>query len=176
MKTRIVLLCEDEQQACFVRRYLKKRGYSSHDIREEIAPVAKGSGEQWVRNRFPQELSAYRNVKSMDKALIVVTDADLLEVDKRIQTLNRKCSEESIPLPRPDEKIVFIVPKRNIETWLAFLRGQTVNEDDEYPKYKGESDCRDEVDQLHDYCFKQQRLPSDAPASLLLSCKEYKKL
>jgi len=60
MSVRIVLLCEDEQIACFIRPFLKNRGWTAHDIREEIAPSGQGSGEQWVRERYPQELLATR--------------------------------------------------------------------------------------------------------------------
>jgi len=33
---------------------------------------------------------------------------------------------------------MFVVPKRNIETWFAYLRGERPNEKDVYPKYGSE--------------------------------------
>jgi hypothetical protein len=40
---------------------------------------------------------------------------------------------------------MFVVPKRNIETWFAHLLGETVNESDKYRKYACENDCRHQV-------------------------------
>ncbi len=53
MSVKVVLLCEDLQTATFFRRFLKERGFKPHDIREEISPKGKGSGEQWVRDKYP---------------------------------------------------------------------------------------------------------------------------
>jgi hypothetical protein len=55
-----VLLCEDRQQEVFVRRFFKKAGWSTQRLRVEFAPPGRGSAVQFVRERFPKELSAYR--------------------------------------------------------------------------------------------------------------------
>lgn len=74
---RITILCEDRQQSCFVRRFPMNRGWTRHDIREEISPQGRGSGEQSVRERFPVELRAYRiQANHQRTGLIVVIDAD----------------------------------------------------------------------------------------------------
>ena len=44
----IVILCEDKQHACFVRRVLMHRGYRYHQFRFITSPRGRGSGEQWV--------------------------------------------------------------------------------------------------------------------------------
>ena len=57
---RIVLLCEDVQHETFGRRFLKKMGWSNHQVRVLKAPGGRGSAEQFVRKRFPEELEEHR--------------------------------------------------------------------------------------------------------------------
>ena len=169
---KIVLLCEDEQMACFARRFLKRRGLTARDIREEKAPPGKGSAEQWVRNRYPIELKAYRDEQA--DALLILTDADRLSVEERLKTLADECLKENVPQRRPEEQVILVVPDRNIETWLAYLRGQDVDNTTVYEKYKAEADCRNEVKVLDEMCRKQ-RLREPAPESLVRACEEFKR-
>ena len=72
-RVNIVLLCEDTQQEVFLRRFLKKMGWDSRRIRIERAPGGTGSGEQFVRTKFPTELRAYRQNRNRDPALLVAS-------------------------------------------------------------------------------------------------------
>lgn len=173
MRVEAVLLCEDEQSACFARRFLKAFGYSSWQIREEKPPAGKGSGEQWVREHLPLELRAMRDAQS--KSLIVITDADAMGVRARIESLKKKCEEEGVDWRKPDEALLLVIPARNIETWLAYLRGNDVDEETTYPKYKAEADCRDQVLELVKMC-KVGKLREPAPPSLVAACEEWKRL
>ena len=173
MSVKLVLLCEDQQLACFMRRFLKRRGWKSHDIREEIAPIGKGSGEQWVRERFPDELLAMRQRGNV--ALVVGTDADTMTVADRIATLDNLCQARGIAIRTAQERVIMVVPKRNIETWFAYLRGTNTNEIDTYPRYKQESDCRGDVVVLENMCS-ARALRQPAPPSLSAACVEYGKL
>ncbi len=170
MSVEIVILSEDEQSACFARRFLKRRGFDLHKLQEEIAPPGEGSGEQWVRERFPRELKAAREKKV--RGLIVFTDADAMGVEGRVRTLERQCREEKIPFRGKEEPVMLMIPARNIETWLAYLRGEAVNEKDKYSKYDAESDCRDQVARLDALCQKG-KLPPDPPPSLERACDEW---
>jgi len=173
VSARFVLLCEDEQIACFIRRFLKNRGVPRHDIRESIAPPGSGSGEQWVRRQYPNELKAIRTQDGV--ALIVGTDADKFSVVERIDSLNQECRINRLKERQTNDRVVMIVPKRNIETWFAYLRGDIVNEMDIYKRYDNESDCRDNVRSLDEMCRKRQ-LRAPVPPSLETACKEYEKL
>ena len=75
----------------------------------------------------------------------------------------------------PEEAVAIAVPKRNIETWIAFLKGDNVDETQNYKPQgnKEESECRPFVSNLAGYC-KKQALPTNAPASLHAACKEYR--
>ena len=173
MSVKIVLLCEDLQTACFMRRFLKKRGWKAHDIREEIAPKGKGAGEQWVRERFPDELLAMRQQGNV--TLVVGTDADTMTVEERISTLDKQCQTKGISVRTAQERVIMAIPRRNIETWFAYLRGESVNEDEIYRRYPNEGDCRNDVAALEKMCSVGV-LNQPAPSSLLAVCQEFAKL
>lgn len=173
MSVKLVSLCEDQQIACFIRRFLKQCGWKTHEIREVIAPSGQGSGEQWVRERYPSELAAIRGRGGV--ALIVGTDADTLAVAARIASLDEICRNQNVQPRTPQEPVAMVVPKRNIETWFAYLRGVSVNESDTYPRYPNESDCRGDVRELVKMC-NAAVLRQPTPFSLDIACNEYKRL
>lgn len=174
MSVRVVLLCEDMQLATFIRRFLKRRGWQAHEIREEISPPGQGSGEQWVRESFPKQLAAAR-ARGRGTILVVGTDADTMSVAERIATLDRACREENVPARSSAEPVLMVVPKRNIETWFAYLRGGETNEGDVYPRYPNESDCRNDVIALDEMC-RNRRLRAVEPPSLQATCAEFARM
>ena len=170
---KITILCEDIQQACFVRRFLMNRGWDRYDFYEKIAPPGFGSAEQMVRERFPSELQAYRSKSShLKNGLIAVVDADKRGVIERIRDFDEACDEKGIARKGPDERVLFVVPKRNIETWLAYLQGKSVDEETSYQRYEYESLCHRDADKLDVMC-KKQKLEGNPPASLERCCTEF---
>lgn len=175
MSVRLVLLCEDSQTNSFVRRFLSHRNFRTRDILTLPLPRGGGSGEQWVRSRYPQELSTIRG--RLDAYLIVVIDADVHEVDFRKRQLDQECDQRSIPRRTQDDRVIVVVPKRNIETWFAYLQGdEEVDEGKSYPRLGRPRDCHPMADRLFRICHEQQRLPESAPPSLAEACEEYRKL
>lgn len=174
-KAKISLLCEDLQQACFVRRFLLNRGWSRYDIRESRTGI--GSGEQRVRKEYPQMLKAYRSkANHLHNGLIVAIDADTNSVDDRIRSLDAACKAEDVPTRQNGERVMYVVSKRNIETWLAYLRGEPVDEETDRKRFKhhSESECYPQVDKLDEMC-KKGRLEGDPPPSLAKCCEEFEK-
>lgn len=172
----VVILSEDTQSECFIRRFLHRHGWDRRQIRAETLPRGQGSGEQWVREKFIKELKAYRSRTSRAATcLIVASDADDKTVDERIQTFRNMCAEEGVAFRNEGERVAFIIPRRNIETWLAYLRGEAVDEIQSYPKYSYESQCRDQVVRLDEMC-RQQTLGPQPPPSLECTCKEFKRI
>jgi hypothetical protein len=172
-----VVLCEDKQTECFIRRFLVKQDWDRRQIRTETLPAGKGSGSVWVRERFVKELKAYRSRSTRAATcLIAASDADDKTVEERIQTFKDACADTNVPFRRNDERVIFVILWRNIETWLAYLRGQPVNEIDAYPKYENESDCRAQVAKLHDLCRRQKLEPEPPPPSLVAACAEFKRI
>jgi len=171
---KITILCEDRQQACFVRRFLMNRRWTRYDLYERIAPPGSGSGEQWVREQLPREMKAYRSkCNYLRNGLVAVIDADSLEVVDRVRGFKTACDEQGVAPKQPDERVLYVIPKRNIETWLAYLRREpSVDEQTRYPRYEYESRCHQDVDRLDAMCQKGQ-LEGQPPASLERCCREF---
>jgi hypothetical protein len=172
-----VILCEDLQLRCFIRRFLLKRGCHARQIREVTLPTGGGAGVTWVREKLPDELKAYRSRNARAATCLVVgCDADDQTVEGRIQTLRDACTAAGVPFRGNAERVALAIPKRNIETWLAYLGGATVNEEEVYPKYDYESDCRNQVTRLDQLCQNQRLEPNPPPPSLVLACEEFRRI
>lgn len=172
-RVKIVLLCEDSQHEAFTRRFLKGMGWNTRELRVEKSPSATGSAEQWVRETFPTELKVYRQRRQRAaSALIAMIDADLKSIQDRINEFEDACNSQQIPFRAVDEAVGIAVPRRNIETWIHYLDGELVNEQDSYPKLDRERGCKAAVDNLVQLC-KSSGLTPDAPPALAAACDEY---
>ena len=172
-RVKIVLLCEDSQHEAFIRRFLKGMGWNTREIRVEKSPSALGSAEQWVRERFPHELKVYRQRRQRAaSALIAMIDADNRDVQDRINEFRAECDSLQTAFLADEEAVAIAIPKRNIETWIYYLEGQSVNEQDVYPKLGRERDCKPAVDHLVELC-QSTGLAADAPQALATACSEY---
>ena len=201
----VVVLCEDLQTVRFVRRFLKLRMFRPHQIHIRLPkldelrrrprfrnhrihtrlpevsmgdverPLMGGAGEQWVRTQYPNELKEIRDKKNV--YLIVVIDADDGTIDKRHKDLEKACKARNI-LPRnnSDRNVLHIIPRRNIETWLAYLDGKNIDETTDY-KQNCKKLCPENCARhLYDMCYVRQRLRKPVPDSLLRAREEYRKL
>ena len=173
MSVRIVLLCEDAATDTFVRRFLRRRQFKARDIRTLPIPHGPQSGEQWVRQKYPSELKAIRS--RQNAFLIVVTDADTHTTQARRSQLDDECNVEQVPARKPADPVIIIVPRRNIETWFAYLDGESVDETVDYNAYKSKNP-RPFAEELYRMCHEAQKLRSPVPPSLAESCQEYRKL
>ncbi len=173
---RVTVLCEDRSQNTFARDFLERTGFHNREIRTRMAPGGSGAASDWVAKTFPVELQAYRRRKnSQNVALVVLLDADNREVEVRKRWLDQLCRDAGIE-PRQDQDcVVYAIPKRNIETWFAYLRGQTVNETATYPRYQEQRECRKDAAKLFLLCQNQESLHSPPP-SLATACAEYRRL
>jgi hypothetical protein len=167
--SQIIILCEDRQHEVFIRHYLKKRHHiTERQIRVMICPQGGGAGEQYVRREYPIQVKILRQKQHLSKALIAMIDADTQTVAERLNQLR--------PIPLDSEKIVRLVPKRNIETWIYYLNDnkQSTNETDIYPKLVKESACKPGVEKWVKICI--NGLPIDGLPSLQLGCTELHRL
>ncbi|HLX65190.1 MAG TPA: hypothetical protein VKX17_28235 [Planctomycetota bacterium] len=178
----ITLLYEDVQHRSFASRFLKERKFDTRKLREVAIKPGKGSAEQFVREQFIKELKWFRARSSRAATcLIVIADADKLTVQDRLDWFEKICRDEPIQFRTPTEKFAFIIPKRNIETWLAYLRGEEVvelaaDDQDKYPKYKKEeSRCQPQVEKLAAMC-RRGKLEGNPPPSLQSACAEFQRL
>ena len=170
----IILLCEDLQTDIFVRRFLSHRNIRARDIQTCPLPAGKQAGEQWVRTRFPKELQRIR--QRQEAFLIVVVDADTGSGRDRHAQLEEQCRQQNVEKRKPEDPVIVIVPRRNIETWFEYLEGKSVDESSAYPRLQRERDCKLLADRLFVMCHERQRLDEPAPPSLREACEEYPKL
>jgi hypothetical protein len=172
-RVQLVLLCEDQQQETFIRRFLANTRWSRKP-RVVIAPPGYGSAEQFVRTQFPAELLEYRrNRHRVTLALIVMIDGDQKGVNGRLNELNEACRSAGIAFRRPDERIAIFIPTWRIETWLAYLNGTDVDEGkNDYPRLSRPRDCQPQVDRLYEMC-QEGALRQPSPPSLDAACDEY---
>jgi hypothetical protein len=130
--SQVVVLVEDERQQRFVRRYLYRLGFSTHDIRFEPVPSGRGSGAQWVLTRYARAVQAYRNRSARAQtALAVAIDADNGSVDRRRQQFHDRAARIN------GDKIAHLIPKWSIQTWVLCLSGESVDEDQSYRRAPG---------------------------------------
>ena len=174
VSTKIVLLCEDRQTDVFVRRFLRHRNFRGRDSQTCKLAAGRGSGEHLVRKQFPGELKAIRG--RQEALLVVVIDADTGTTAARRRQLSEECRKCGIAGPGTDDRVVVVVPRRNIETWFKYLAGDEVDETTRYPKLQRERECRPRADRLYEMCHEAQKLVEPAPPSIQEACREYQKM
>jgi hypothetical protein len=168
----VVLLVEDGNQARFVSSWLVKHAkVSSRDIRVVRCPkIGGGAGEKFVRDKFLVERDNHRTcAKRRGSLLIVVIDADLLEVAARRKQL---AGLEAVP-----EGVFVFIPKRNIETWFRALNGEEPDESTDY-KRQGAQDYGREVKEAARRFLELVRGTQDEPliASLAEGVREARRI
>ena len=130
---RVVVLAEDSRHQQFVRRVLNRLGYQTQEIRFLPLPAGKGSGEQYVRNKYAAEVIEHRRrAARAEKAFVVIIDADNRSVAQRQEQFAAELTAAA-RLPRHDfERICHLIPKRHVETWIFCLNGESVDETASY--------------------------------------------
>ncbi len=176
-KAQLIIVCEDTQQEVFARHFFTLRGFHPRKIRVEKNPKGKGAGEQYVRERYPKEVKAYRSKSNhLLVCLAIVIDADTDTVEQRLLKLDLALKNEEMLKRQPDEKIAIFVPKRNIETWIYYLKQkEMVDETVNYPRLDYENECKPYVKSLaREICL--IGLPPNAPPSLHIACDELQRI
>lgn len=131
--SQVIVLAEDERHQRFVRSYLKLVGFQAPVIRNQDLPSGRGCGEQWVRDRYANAVAAYRWRSSRaETALVVVIDADRGDANRRIHQLQDGLAQAGLDPRTAQEKIVHLIPRRNIETWIINLSGTPVDEEKDF--------------------------------------------
>lgn len=171
----IVLLCEDRQHEAFGRRFLEKAGWPMRRLRVEIAPPGRGAAEQFVRERFARELTAYRaNRHRVAQGLVVLMDGDRGGVAGRLKELDDACDAQQVTRRQADDRVAIGIPTWSIETWFAYLSGSNIDENKrDYPRLQRPRDCQAHVNALHAMC-QEGTLRAPSPPSLEAACNEYR--
>jgi len=139
----IVVLCEDTCQQNLARGYLKAKKFEPSKLRFVPPPHGAGSGKQHVLANYAVEVGAYRRkANHLSLALVVAVDADNDTVDEVHLALARALEAAQQGPRGADERIVILVPKRNVETWVRFLDGHPVDESSDYTAEVRPGDCQ----------------------------------
>ena len=169
--SKIDVLCEDRQQEVFARHFLLSCGINRYRIHYTTCPSGKQSGEQYVRQKYSMSVVSYRQVANqMTTGLVILIDADRMTVVQRLKSLEEALTASGVTPRSPEERIGIFIPKRNIETWIYYLMGNPVNEDDEYRHLQNAGECKPYVEKLARN--RRQPLPDGSPPSLQTACDE----
>jgi len=170
----VVILCQDKQHETFCRRFLETFGFELRTVTSIRIRNRQGAADDWVLRRYPIELAAHRRHGSpTQKTLIVMLDADARSESERRAQLLRACADGNESERGSDERVVFAIPRRTIESWIAYLDDGQVDESKSYPKLRRESDCWPMVDKLAEACRRRDLSP-DAPDELRATCVEFR--
>jgi hypothetical protein len=173
--SQVIVLAEDQRQPSFVRRFLHRLGYDNHHIRLSPLP-ARGSGEQWVREHYAQEVQANRaRSASARTKLVVVIDADKAETAKRLEQLGEALAAAGISQRSGAEAIALFIPKRAIETWILCLNGENVDEETDYRK-RSDLDVRNAAHTFYAWTRPQAIVPPMCLPSLKIGIEESQRL
>ncbi len=162
-----IILCEDRRQSNFVRHCLKKKGWNNREIKEKICPPALGSAEQFVRDQFPNELQDFRTRSAKAKTILITV------VDGDVKGFGDRCEDLAVPFRNDDEAVAILIPTRNIDTWLYYLKGNRVNEEDDYKNRNEDKDCKQTAKKLLESCSSSGLISDIPPSSLIKACDEY---
>ena len=129
----IVLLVEDRNHESLLRRHLQQRGHNNRNIRVQRTTAGRGSGEQFVRERYAAEVRAIRSQVTRTKAcLIAMIDADSVSLEDRRRQIERALRDAGEPARGLSEPILNLIPRRNVETWILCLNSLPVDEQADY--------------------------------------------
>jgi hypothetical protein len=184
-RAQLVILCEDMQHRAFAKGIFEARGF--RNIRFLPVPEGKGAATQYVFQRYPEHVKAYRVFaarKRFSHALAVFIDADNQTVENRLEKLDEVLEDNKLEKRQIDDKIAVFIPKKHIETWLMYLiekkiDGKVVDEETSYKTiYKSLYRVRDCIPYAknfaNDIC-PSGSLHQDAPPSLHRACDELKR-
>ena len=170
---RVILLCEDRHQENLVAHYLKKAKLASpREIRVRKSP--HGAAEQFVRENYPDELAELRRrAHQRNLRLIVVIDADVGTVENRRAQLDASCKKADVTPRRESDRVAVLIPKRNVDTWIWFLLGNDVEEDEDYKGLVKDAHCKDAAARLTEFREKGWQIPEGCPTSLGIAAAEF---
>lgn len=174
-RVQYVLVCEDQQQEAFARRFLRQTGVVKdlHQLRVERSPSGRGAADRFVQDVYVTELDAGRRTH-VASTLLLLTDGDEFGLDGRLRRLDEACKQRGVAARSDADSVAVFVPTWNIETWLAYLDGETVEESrKDYPRLPRPRECRRHVGVLVEMC-RQGALRQPAPDSLEAACEEYR--
>jgi len=130
-------------------------------------PVADGQGDakQYILRQIPSEIQLLRKGPS-SAALIIAMDGDGAEEDQRVAEIADALDAARMSRIAPDEFVVVVVPRRNIETWLTFARCSAIDEETDYKRGRRSNWSGTDFDLVGRAIAQSPPPKADAPPSL----------
>ena len=172
-RTQLVILCEDTQHEAFLQRFFANMGWEKRRFRVVKAPPGEGAADAFVRRRFVVELREHRR-RRVDRVVVVMVDGDARGVARRIRELDDACRESGVPPRSGEDRVAVFVPTWSVETWLAYLDGETVTQGrKDYPRLPRKGECERHADRLAEMC-RAGSLRRPVPPSLRAASDEFR--
>ena len=183
---RVRILCEDKAQYEFMRNFLTNQGVINNRRILPCLQLPEGtqSGEQFVKENFSSEYQKY--TRAHENIILVVVQ----DIDKRYSTFEEAKNAFEIIIRSEglngftsSDKLMLVFPKRNIETWLEWLKQdyptRTVSEDNDYKMRNRDlpfGKFGKHASDLYTKSLNDSSVCDTAPKSLVSACEEFKNL
>lgn len=125
-------------------------------------------GFDYVIREYPRQLNEMRRLGASPGPIVLI-DADDEPRERRLAQLDAALKHSGVDFPSPSECIGIVVPKRNSDTWVYHIRGNCVNEEEDYKRRVEDKDALLAARTLAADC--PQRLRRDCPRSLQKGCE-----
>lgn len=183
---RITVLCEDINQFDFICAYAKLCGANKRNINR----LTQAHNNATVLTHYPQAVTSHRPIATYQNViLIVMIDADEKTVPERLREFDKKLDVDKHALNQKtrddNEKILLLVPSRNIESWFRYIDkddqnveitkgsdGKIISYKDDYPNDAKITAFAEKLKNV--ICI--NGLPENSPSSLHHACEELKRL
>lgn len=129
---RIRALIEDRGHEKMLRG-LVERKQRARDLYVEPYPKGRGAAEKFVRDQFPAFVTDLRRKKNQGSLWgVVVVDGDVEGFQRRRTHLLDALAGAAIAPLSTEDRVVVLVPTRNVETWAWCLLANQVDEETDY--------------------------------------------
>ena len=167
-KVRLIVECEDALHRSFATRFLDRVSVSS-DKKPEI--VIR-DGKARVLDALPARIQTVRKA-APEAHLVVLIDGDDWEPAKIKDLIDeRLLAADQAPL-RLEDRVLLIVPRWQMDTWIRHLRGEPVTETKTgATELSHNSEARKPAQDLAEHCRNHRPLTNPLP-SLEAACREW---
>lgn len=171
-KPQVMILCEDKAHLDFIKGFLAGAGWHPRSvILQDVCPPGSQSAEQWVRQRFGQTLRTFRGKHRQRRNIILLV---MIDGDNHSPAARRN-QLQGDEQRAEDEPVAIFVPRRNIQSWMAFLDRTFADETTDYKnRYQRQTPNRKYGERLSDRCGASGA--EEFPESLQDACGEWARL
>ena len=138
---RVRVWCEDRVQEYFVRHLLKKLGVDRKSLDMRVAPRGKGSAKRWVEANVHEVVDQRARTRHQNNLrFLMALDGDEEGHVSCIDRLSREAAKLRGPEWTLTDEVLILCPTWSIETWIEWLRGVEVTEEDQLKRGTDESE------------------------------------